>query len=131
MNAGPGAPGFLYVRESLQPQLRQPIWGWFSQRDQFAMGPRYDPAPGIDAFLTGTPNIIGAVAVEEGARLLGEAGIGQLRAKSIELTTYLIALADEWLVAARLHARVTARSDPPGRARHACGTTTRGRSARR
>ena len=98
MNAGPGAPGFLYVRESLQPRLRQPIWGWFSQRDQFAMGPRYDPAPGIDAFLTGTPNIIGSVAVEEGARLLGEAGIGQLRAKSIELTTYLIALADEWLV---------------------------------
>ncbi len=98
VNAGPGAPGFLYVRESLQAQLRQPIWGWFSQRDQFAMGPRYDPAPGIDAFLTGTPNIIGTVAVEEGARLLGEAGIEQLRAKSVELTTYLIALADEWLV---------------------------------
>jgi kynureninase len=98
VNAGPGAPGFLYVRESLQPQLRQPIWGWFSQRDQFAMGPRYDPAPGMDAFLTGTPNIIGTVAVEEGARLLGEAGIEQLRAKSVELTTYLIALADEWLV---------------------------------
>jgi len=61
------------------------------------MGPRYDPAPDIDAYLTGTPNIIGAVAVEEGARLLGEAGITHLRAKSIELTTYLIALADEWL----------------------------------
>jgi kynureninase len=86
------------VRESLQPQLRQPIWGWFGQRDQFEMGPHYDPAPGIDAFLTGTPNIIGAVAVEEGARLLGEAGMPELRAKSVELTTYLIALADEWLV---------------------------------
>ena len=98
VNAGPGAPGFLYVRESLQPQLRQPIWGWFGQRDQFEMGPRYDPAPDIDAFQTGTPNIIGAVAVEEGARLLGEAGIQDLRAKSVELTTYLIALADEWLV---------------------------------
>ena len=97
VNAGPGAPSFLYVREELQPQLHQPIWGWFGQREQFEMGPRYDPAPGIDAFLTGTPNIIGAVAVEEGARLLGEAGMPQLRAKSIELTSYLIALADEWL----------------------------------
>ncbi len=97
VNAGPGAPGFVYVRASLQSQLRQPIWGWFGQRDQFEMGPRYDPAPDIDAYLTGTPNIIGAVAVEEGARLLGEAGITHLRAKSIELTTYLIALADEWL----------------------------------
>ena len=98
MSAGPGAPGFVYVRESLQPQLRQPIWGWFGQREQFEMGPRYDPAPGIDAYQTGTPNIIGAVAVEEGARLLGEAGMPAIRAKSIELTTYLIALADEWLV---------------------------------
>jgi len=98
VSAGPGAPGFLYVRDSLQPQLRQPIWGWFGQHNQFEMGPRYEPAPGIDAFLTGTPNIIGTVAVEEGARLLGEAGLQELRAKSIELTTYLIALADEWLV---------------------------------
>jgi len=98
VNAGPGSPGFVYVRASLQSQLRQPIWGWFSQRDQFEMGPHYEPAAGIDAYLTGTPNIIGTVAVEEGARLLGEAGIAQLRAKSTELTTYLIALADEWLM---------------------------------
>jgi kynureninase len=98
VNAGPGAPAFLYVRETLQAELRQPIWGWFGQRDQFEMGPRYDPAPGIDAFQTGTPNIIGTVAVEEGTRLLGEAGMPELRAKSIELTSYLIALADEWLV---------------------------------
>ena len=97
VNAGPGAPAFLYVRQDLQPRLRQPIWGWFGQRDQFAMGPRYDPAAGIDAFATGTPPIIGTVAVEEGARLLGEAGITRLRAKSTALTSYLIALADEWL----------------------------------
>ena len=97
VNGGPGAPGFLFVREDLQSLIRQPIWGWFGQHDQFAMGPRYDPAPGIDAFLTGTPNIIGTVAVEEGARLLGEAGIAALRAKSIELTSYLVALAEEWL----------------------------------
>ncbi len=98
VNAGPGAPAFLYVRDELQQRLRQPIWGWFGQRDMFAMGPRYDPAPGIDAFLTGTPNIIGTVAVEEGARLLGEAGLDHLRAKSMALTSYLIELADEWLV---------------------------------
>ena len=97
VNAGPGAPGFLYVREGLQAGLRQPIWGWFSQRDQFAMGPRYDPADGMAAFLTGTPNIVGAVAVEEGARLLGEAGMVRLRAKSMALTSYLVALTDQWL----------------------------------
>jgi kynureninase len=97
VNAGPGAPAFLYVRADLQPRLRQPIWGWFGQRDQFAMGPRYDPVPGIQAFATGTPQVIGTVAVEEGARLLAEAGMARLRAKSTALTSYLIALADQWL----------------------------------
>ena len=97
VNAGPGAPAFLYVRDGIQDQLRQPIWGWFGQRDQFAMGPGYDPAPGIDAYLTGTPQIVGTVGVEEGARLLGEAGMTRLRAKGTELTRYLIALADELL----------------------------------
>ncbi len=97
VNAGPGAPAFLYVRADLQERLRQPIWGWFGQRDQFAMGPKYQPAPGIDAYLTGTPQIIGTVAVEESARLLSEAGMGRLRAKGVALTSYLISLADQWL----------------------------------
>ena len=97
LNAGPGSPAFLYVRDDLQQRLRQPIWGWFGQRNQFAMGPRYEPVPDIDAFMTGTPQIIGTVAVEEGARLLGEAGMGRLRAKGTALTGYLISLADQWL----------------------------------
>ena len=98
LNAGPGAPAFLYVSARLREVLRQPIWGWFSQRDQFAMGPRYDPAAGIAKFTTGTPPILGTAAVQEGARLLLEAGIGAMRAKSIQLTSYLIELADAWLV---------------------------------
>jgi kynureninase len=98
INAGPGAPAFLYVRDELQHQLRQPIWGWFGQRDQFEMGPRYDPAPGITSFLAGSPDVVGTVAVEEGTRLLAEAGLPQLRAKSTALTEYLIDLAGEWLL---------------------------------
>jgi kynureninase len=34
LNSGPGAPAFVYVRRDLQAELRQPIWGWFGQRDQ-------------------------------------------------------------------------------------------------
>ena len=98
LNAGPGAPAFLYVREELADRLRQPVWGWFGQNDQFAMGPSYDPVPGIEHFSAGTPPIIGTVAVQEGTKLLAEAGIDLLRAKGIALTSYLIHLADEWLV---------------------------------
>jgi len=97
VNAGPGAPAFLYVRRELQEKLRQPVWGWFGQTDQFGMGPRYDPLPGIERFATGTPQIIGTVAVQEGTRLLAEAGMERLREKGVALTSYLIQLADSWL----------------------------------
>jgi kynureninase len=98
LNAGPGSPALLYVRSELQDRLSQPIWGWFGQRDQFAMGPAYDPVEGIERFSTGTPQIIGTVCVQEGTKLLAEAGIQRLRAKSTALTSYLIHVADEWLI---------------------------------
>jgi kynureninase len=97
LNGGPGAPAYLYVRADLAEQLRQPIWGWFGQRDQFAMGGRYDPAAGIDRFAVGTPPVLGAYAVAEGAALVAEAGIDRLRAKAMALTAYLIDLAGQWL----------------------------------
>jgi kynureninase len=116
LNAGPGAPAFLYVRKDLQDRLRPPIQGWFGQRDQFAMGPGFDPAQGITRFAAGTPNVIGTAAVEEGARLLTEAGIGPLRAKGMQMTSYLIALADAWLVP--LGASVASPRDPQRRGSH-------------
>jgi kynureninase len=97
LNAGPGAPAFLYVAARLREVLRQPIWGWFSQRDQFAMGPRYDPAGGMAKFMTGTPPILATAAVEEGVKLLLEADMQEIRAKSVRLTEYLIELGDAWL----------------------------------
>jgi kynureninase len=97
LNAGPGAPAFLYVRRDLQAAMRQPIWGWFGQRDQFEMGASYDPEPTIARFTTASPAIFGVAAVEEGVRLLAAAGIDRLRAKGVALTSYLIELADAWL----------------------------------
>ena len=116
--AGPGVPAFLYVRSGLQDRLRQPVQGWFGQRNQFRMGPVYDPVPDLRRFLTGTPDIIGTAAVEEGARLLGEAGIGRLRAKGMAMTSYLVALADERL--APLGFTLASPRDPEARGSHVC-----------
>jgi kynureninase len=118
LNAGPGAPAFLYVRAGLQEQLHQPVQGWFGQRDQFAMGPAYDPVPGIGRFMTGTPDIIGTAAVSEGVSLLAEAGIGALRDKGIRLTGYLIDLADAWL--APLGFSLASPRDAARRGSHVC-----------
>jgi kynureninase len=97
LNAGPGAPGYLYVARALQDRLRSPIQGWFGQDEQFAMERPYTPAAGITRFLAGTPPILGLAAVEEGVRLTAEAGIGPLREKSVALTELMVALHDKWL----------------------------------
>jgi kynureninase len=97
LDGGPGSPAFLYVRRELLGELRNPIQGWFGQRDQFQMGPTYDPEPGIRRWLTGTPGIVALSAVEEGVRLLADAGMERIRAKGIALTEFAIALHDAWL----------------------------------
>jgi kynureninase len=97
LSAGPGAPAFLYVRRDLQERLRQPIWGWFGQREPFRMGPAYDPAPGIGRFVVGTPPMLALVPVGTGVAVLAEAGIERLRARSVALTDLLVALWEAWL----------------------------------
>jgi kynureninase len=116
LNAGPGAPAFLYVREGLQGRLGNPIQGWFAQRDQFRMGREYDPEPGIRRFLVGTPPILQLAAVEEGVRLCAEAGIQALHAKAIALTELIVELHDEKL--APLGFELATPRDPARRGAH-------------
>ncbi|MGH3713877.1 MAG: kynureninase [Micromonosporaceae bacterium] len=97
LNAGPGAPAFVYVRRDLQKQLRQPIWGWFGQTDQFDMAAAYQPVESIERFTVGTPSVLGCYAVLHGAELTGEAGIERIYAKGQALTSYAVELADAWL----------------------------------
>jgi kynureninase len=94
LNGGPGAPAYMYVRSELQSGLRQPIWGWLGRRDPFEMAPGYEPAGGVRALLSGTPPVLALNAVDEGLRLVAEAGIEPIRAKGIALTEFAIAQAD-------------------------------------
>jgi kynureninase len=116
LNAGPGAPAYLYVRRDLQPLLQTPIRGWFGQQDQFGMERDYLPAEGIRRFAAGTPPILGLPLVERGATLVAEAGIERLAAKSGALTTMIIELADAWLTPLGL--RVATPRDPARRGAH-------------
>ncbi|MFZ0381646.1 MAG: aminotransferase class V-fold PLP-dependent enzyme [Solirubrobacteraceae bacterium] len=97
LNGGPGAPAYMYVRRGLQSELRQPIWGWLGRRDPFEMAPGYEVAPGMQGFLSGTPPILGLAAVDEGVRLIAEAGIDAIRAKGVALTEFAVTLAEALL----------------------------------
>lgn len=96
VNAGPGAPAFMYVAERHLPEVEQPISGWWSASDMFAMSGTYEPAASIRKMLSGTANVLGIVAVEEGVKLIAEAGLEAIRAKSLALTDFEIAIVDSW-----------------------------------
>ncbi|MBA2638813.1 MAG: aminotransferase class V-fold PLP-dependent enzyme [Nocardioidaceae bacterium] len=97
LNAGPGAPAFLYAATRHHDALAQPLPGWIGASDVFAMSDEYVPAPGIRRMLSGSPAVLGLVGVEEGVRLVAEAGIEGVRAKAVTLTSLLIDLTDAWL----------------------------------
>ncbi|MBC2933262.1 kynureninase [Nocardioides sp. zg-1228] len=94
LNGGPGSPAFGYVNARLHDELTQPIQGWMGHADPFLMGPGYTPAPGIRRFISGTPPILGMVAMQSMLELVEDAGIEAVRAKSVALTSYAVELAD-------------------------------------
>ncbi|MGH3752259.1 MAG: kynureninase [Pseudonocardiaceae bacterium] len=97
LNGGPGSPAFLYVRTELHSVLRQPIWGWFGQCDQFQMGPSYHPVDHVERFLVGTPPVLSLAAVDPALTLIEQAGVARLRDKGMRLGQLAVELADSWL----------------------------------
>lgn len=116
LNGGPGAPAYLYVRRDLQDKLLNPIWGWFGQKGQFDMTLDYQPGPGLQRFLVGTPMMLSLAAVEPSVDLLLEAGMDRLRAKSVRQTEYLIALWEALLQP--LGVKLNSPRDPSRRGSH-------------
>jgi kynureninase len=102
LNGGPGSPAFAYVRAGLQPEIRQPIQGWIGSATPFVMGQGYEPAGGIRGILSGTPPIVGMLAMQDMIALIEGVGLESVRAKSIELTSFAIELADDLLLDAVL-----------------------------
>ena len=97
LNGGPGSPAFAYVATRHQNALTQPIQGWMGTADVFAMGPRYRPAEGMRRFLSGTPPILGMLAMKDTVAMIDRASIGAIRDKSVALTEFAIRVADELL----------------------------------
>lgn len=79
---GPGT-GYLYARPEVADTLAPRLVGWFGHRAPFA----FEPSPialaaGAGRFVTGTPNVAAHVMAAEGYRIVAEAGVGAIRAKS-------------------------------------------------
>jgi kynureninase len=116
LNGGPGAPAFCYVAARHLDDLVQPIQGWMGAVDPFLMGPAYAPASGIRRFLSGTPPIVGMLAVQDMLALIDEVGMPAVREKSVALTEHAISVADGTLAAAGVE--VASPRDPARRGGH-------------
>lgn len=90
LNGGPGAPAFLYVRSDLQARLENPITAWWGHAEPFSFDLEFRPVSGIRRFHTGTMPMLSLAAVESGIAAVLDAGIGEIRQKSVALSEYLI-----------------------------------------
>ena len=114
LNGGPGSPAFAYVATELIGRVANPIQGWFSQRDQFAMDNAYSPRDDIGKLLLGTPSILALTAAQCGIEVTAEAGIEAIRAKSIALGRFGLECCDA------LGLRTSAPRDDDRRGGHIC-----------
>ena len=107
-----GGPGtsYLYVRPDLGKKLEPKITGWFAHQNPFAFeigSTKYGEPP--FRFMQGTSNVPGFHTAMPGLKIISEAGVESIRAKSKRMTARLIELADQrgW--------RVNAPRDPERR----------------
>lgn len=91
-----GGPGgcFLYVSARVRERMAPSLTGWQAHARPFAFEAEMEYAPGIERWLSGTPVIPALYAAMEGPRLLREAGMDAVRAKSLRQTTRLMEMAD-------------------------------------
>lgn len=97
LNGGPGSPALAYVNARHHGVLRQPVQGWMGAGDVFAMGDAYAPADGIRQFISGTPPVLGMLAMQGMLDLIEHATIEGVRAKSKTLTDLAVRVFDEVL----------------------------------
>ncbi len=97
LNGGPGAPAWAYVAERHLDTLDQPILGWLGSADPFAMGSAYQPADGIRRLVSGTPPIVGMLALRDMLNLIEEVGMTAVRRKSELLTSFAVDAVDALL----------------------------------
>ena len=98
LNGGPGAPAFLYVNKKHFNEYPG-LAGWFgnNKETQFNMSLDFEPATSAGRWQISSPGIIGAAAIEGALAVTLDAGIENIREKSLKLTSYLIYLVDELL----------------------------------
>jgi kynureninase len=73
--------------------------GWWSvhKESMFEMSDEFFPGVGASALQIGTPAVLSMAPIDGALRPIEEAGLAAIRAKSVEMTEFIIAYADQEL----------------------------------
>ncbi len=94
LNGGPGAPAYMYVRASWQGILENPLPGWLGHARPFDFEPEYEPAKGMQAFVTSSPSILALSALDGALDVFDQTSMSAIRAKSVHLTDLFMELVE-------------------------------------
>jgi kynureninase len=97
LNGGPGAPGYVYVREDLIASVEQPLVGWHGHAAPFSFAQSFTPHAKIDRMLVGTAPQLSMIALETALDAYRGIDMNLVRAKSQSLTSFFIECFDEAL----------------------------------
>lgn len=92
LNAGPGANGGAFVHEKYAHSFDLPRFaGWWghNEEERFQMRKGFKPMSGVDGWQLSNVNVLSGAALLASLETFEEAGIENLRKKSIQLTAYL------------------------------------------
>lgn len=90
LNAGPGAPAFIYVRPDLIEAVQPALSGWLGHAAPFAFDAHYRPARGMERLRVGTPPVLQMAALDAALDLWEDIDLAELWTASRTLSDRFI-----------------------------------------
>ncbi len=91
LNAGPGAPAFIYVNPRHADTAHPALSGWLGHKAPFAFDQAYAAGDGIDRMRVGTPPVIQNAALDAALDVWDQVDMADVRAASMALSDHFIA----------------------------------------
>lgn len=94
LNAGPGAPAFIYVRPDLVSKIEPALCGWLGHAAPFEFEPQYRPGLDIERMRVGTPSVLQMASLSAALDAFDGIEMKDVRARAIELGGLFIDLVE-------------------------------------
>jgi kynureninase len=95
LNAGPGAPAFMFVHPNHHNTVSPALVGWWGDAHPFAFNLDYEPGPGITRYQVGTQPILSLAGLSASMEIWDDVDMVQLDAKRKSLCETFIACVEQ------------------------------------